>query len=225
MQDAALSPKFIKLANDLVGALTSVTGETWTVAIRYNDDGLRKGEFLDARFARADGFTIAMWSGGYRAENRAEFMISWPKSPDGRSRTMRDAPGVSYSAVSPTATSDIARAPTTIAKQIVKTLMSDTCIAAWKAMIVGDAAERQRVVDAYKWNDAVAQVSHMIWRESNSGEIYWSSPKSGSREWASIKSSKYSAGGSITINLPSDPTEAAILVAKLRAAAVMDAEG
>lgn len=209
-REAALAPKFEKLANELPAALTAVTGDIWSVEIRRHDDGARAGRFSGAHLKRADGFAIYMAAGHYHKPERAEFSISWPRDLDGGYRGYRDAPGVRYDAVAPASSVAVERPAAQVAKQIVRALLAEPYVTAWRAMVDADARRRQSRDVAQDWRNAVSDATGIEHREVNGGHIWWG------HGFCDLKSDRACPGGTATITLPSDPEQAAALLAKLR---------
>lgn len=205
-----MSPKFMQMAKELPAALAKITGKEWEVEIRYYGDG---DGFQNAVLKQSDGFSIHM-SGGWcwRNPDRGEFSILWPRSTDGSTRSFRDAPGVRYDAVSPTTSVSCDRPVAAVAKQIARVLLADVYISARNAMLSADANILKAKDNAKVWRDAVSQASGIPYTEGRHGEVFWGRSSS----WGDIKSSPSCAGGTITLKLPSDPTEAAEMMAKLR---------
>jgi hypothetical protein len=205
-------------------ALTEASGTRWIKTpgpARHRD---REHDASDPRGIYAQGFRrvadlfeifISRSEAG-----RVASRIEWPVNPTDPTRhaSYRDAPGVRYDADAPGCTSAMTRGAPAIAKQALRTLDLPEYVAAFHAIAKRWAADADKAAQAALWLEAVAEASGATLRKnpSNSGHHF---ALMGKAEWArEIKGETSYPGGSVKIDLPRDPQDAAAMVRRLRAA-------
>lgn len=209
------------ICDTLADELTRESGDTWTRGERDEAPGAFSPEdrFRGYSFTRGrDGFTLRLFAVLYYNESdKIQGRISWPRNPNPENAAgavMRDAPGF-YDHAEPgvtfTATKTTAR---TVAKRMLRELVTEDTQAAWAALVQRWADETDNRNDAETWRRRVSEAAGIECRPDGNGDPYFSTWKT----WADkLTTDKHRPGGKLTIDLPDEFDDAAKLVAGVRA--------
>jgi hypothetical protein len=213
-KDAALS-----LADALPAALEAETGKPWAAEKTLDRD--RAEDLLFVTLTEDGGAgspSIIMGGGNWNENGKARFYISVPDDVDGGRRAWGYLPGVEYGTPVPETAAALTRPAKTVARQIVRRVLTPENRAILTRSAEHDAATQGVRNDAETWREKVAGAAGIPCRiNGDRAAVLWGNGY-GSRDWGKIDSSFHCPGGSVKIALSDDPEQAATLVAKIRAA-------